>query len=267
MTGRARAWGAITILNATATGIGCALAVEAPTVAEWAWAGNALRLQTGGDERVAQAIADGRGAHASCTSPFPSSRGLKTSSSAAASLLRAAHRAKGDDLAGLGLVHASVAVARRAGVTLTGAFDDQCAVVLGGCRITDNRRDAIVQELAPERWHVAVWVPDAAIDKRGLVGIDLSSIQAEAKQAEALARQGQIGPALTRNGAAFARLYANQGLPVSTEPADVALEAGALGAGLSGTGPAVAALFESPRRLEPVAGGHWMWTRVAEGEA
>lgn len=267
MTGRARAWGAITILNATATGIGCALAVEVPTVAEWSWTGDVLRLQSGGDERVAQAIAGRRGAIASCQSAFPPSRGLKTSSSAAASLLRAAHRADGNDLAGLPLVRASVATARQAGVTLTGAFDDQCAVVLGGCRITDNHRDTIVQELAPERWHVAVWVPEAAIAKSAVARVDFAGALADVAQAERLARRGDLAQALTCNGAVFGQTYAQHGLPISYEPVQHALAAGALGAGLSGTGPAVAALFDAPCRLDPVPGGHWMWTRVAEGEA
>lgn len=269
MTGSARAWGAVTILNATATGIGCSLAVQAGAEATWEWLepDEAFTLTTGGDERIARAIAQGRPARASCLSTFPPARGLKTSSAAAAALGRAARRAQGEDLAGLDLVRDGVAACRRAGITLTGAFDDQAAVVLGGCHLTDNKADAIVAPLAVPPWHVAVWVPEHTLDKQLLRGVDWPTLAAGARAAESLALHGHVAQAMTANGALFARAYRALGLPIDVTSAQVALDHGALGAGLSGTGPAVAALFDKPVVLPPVAGGTWMWTRVAEGEA
>ncbi len=269
MTGRARAWGAVSILNATATGIGCSLAVQAGAEATWDWLepGAPFTLTTGGDERVARAVAHGRPARASCVCAFPPARGLKTSSASAAALGRAARRAQGEDLAGLELVRDGVAACRHAGITLTGAFDDQAAVVLGGCHLTDNKADAIVAPLAVPAWHVAVWVPEQTIDKRLLRGADWSSLATAAREAESLALHGRVPEAMTANGILFTRAYRALGLPVDAMPAQVAIEQGALGAGLSGTGPAVAALFDDPVALPSVQGGTWMWTRVAEGEA
>lgn len=267
-TGQGFAFGAVSILNATATGIGCALAVEAGTHAVWRLGrgrGEGLVTLGAPDDRLVRAVhaATGGGpAEVLCTSAFPPSRGLKTSSSAAAALVRAAHAATGRAATDRDVVRAAVAASRAAGVTITGALDDQCATTLGGCHLTDNRRDAVLQTLGAERWHVAAWVPDAAIPKTRAAAVDASAIAREARAAEHLATHGRLPEALTRNGAAFTRLYAAAGLPVDERPARVALQHGALGAGLSGCGPAVAALFDARVDLPAVPGGSWTWTRA-----
>ncbi|HET6398167.1 MAG TPA: shikimate kinase [Candidatus Thermoplasmatota archaeon] len=200
----------------------------------------------------------------STSSPFPPSRGLKTSSAAAAALARAALAAEGRaPLADEELERACVDASLQAGVTLTGAFDDQVACVRGGCHLADNRARRTLARLRVPDWHVAVWVPAHGIPKRDVRGIDASAVRKECEDAEASARRGDVAAALTANGAAFVRLYAAHGLPVTARPAEVALAHGADGAGLSGTGPAVAALFTSPVRLPEVAGGTWVWSRVA----
>lgn len=261
------AHGAVTILNATATGIGCALAVEAGALARWTWQGDRLVLDGAPDDRLARAVqaqCGGAGAQVSSSTRFAPARGLKTSSSAAAAMLRAAHSAQGNDLEDRDLLRRAVAASRDAGVTITGAFDDQAAVTLGGCHLTDNRRDAILQTLPSGPWHVAVWVPDQALPKSRLQGIDASAVAKDARAAEHLATHGRVAEAMTRNGQAFTRLYMAAGLPVDGRAAEVAMAHGALGAGLSGTGPAVAALFDQPVTLPEVAGGNWMWTRTVE---
>lgn len=267
MTAEGRAHGAVTILNATATGIGCALAVEAGAVARWTWQGDRLVLDGAPDDRLARAVQQqcgGAGAQVSTSTRFAPARGLKTSSSSAAAMLRAAHAARGDGLEDRELLRAAVRASRDAGVTLTGALDDQAAVTLGGCHLTDNRRDAVLQTLPAERWHVAVWVPDEGLPKPRLQGVDASAVAKDARAAERLAMQGRLAEAMTRNGEAFTRLYAAAGLPVDARPAAVALANGALGAGLSGTGPAVAALFGARTDLPSVSGGQWLWTRAVE---
>lgn len=265
--GVGKAHGAVTILNATATGIGCALAVEAGALARWTWQGDRLVLDGAPDDRLARAIqahCGGAGAQVSSSTRFAPARGLKTSSSAAAAMLRAAHAARGGALDDRKLLRAAVAASRAAGVTLTGALDDQAAVTLGGCHLTDNRRDAVLQTLPAEPWHVAVWVPDQPLPKALLHGLDAGAAAKEARAAEHLASHGRIPEAMTRNGAAFTRLYVAAGLPVDGRAAQVALANGALGAGLSGTGPAVAALFDERRDLPAVTGGQWLWTRAME---
>ena len=267
--GRGRAYGAITILNGTATGIGCSLAVEAGTDATWQWtAAGTWKFDASpvSDDRLALALArmldveagKTRGANVTCTSSWLAQRGLKTSSAAAAAMLRAALPGASDD----DVMQRAVAASRAAGVTLTGAWDDQAAVVRGGCHLADSRAGRILCSFDVPRWHVAVWVADVALPKERVAGVDVSRL---AERANALARtltEATVPETLTRNGELFHAAYAAAGLPVTDEPTRVALRAGALGAGLSGCGPSIGALFEAPVHLPPVHGGRWVWTRA-----
>ena len=268
--GRGAAFGAVTVVNATATGTGCALAVEGGATATWTRTlDKAITLRPAGDDALVQAVAaemqdrlHGRGAVVEVACAAPPSRGLKTSSSVAAALVRAAAGSDGRVLGDAEVEALAVAASRRAGVTLTGAYDDQVATVRGGCHLTDNPASRVVQAIAVKPWAVALWVPEASITKGRLRGLDLSPAAEAVRRAAALAAAGDVPGAMTENGRAYHALYAKAGLPVDDRPVHVALEHGALGAGLSGTGPAVAALFDQPRKLPPVPGGTWRWTKV-----
>lgn len=290
-TGWGSTHGAVTVLNATATGIGCSLAVEGGVQAMWEWlphqaaeAGVAVATAAAGlaagsdviegvpDHRLVEAVrarldAPGsrRGVRVSVRSLFPPARGLKTSSSAAAALLCAARTAQGERPKNEELVAEAVQVSHEAGVTLTGALDDQAATVLGGCHLADNRAGTLLDSVPVQNWAVAIWVPVAAIPKASLANLDASVLRDELAGLPGLVREGAVPEAMTRNGRAFTRLYQQAGLPVDARPAEVALSAGALGAGLSGTGPAVAALFRRRTTLPEVAGGKWAWTRPVPG--
>jgi shikimate kinase len=266
-TGRGEAFGAVSIINATATGIGCSLAVNLRTTATWTPGGEGLRTTGVPDVRLVEAVAAelgaDRGADVTVLCPTPAGRGLKTSSSVAAALVRAVLDADGTPAGDAAEVERlAVAACRRAGVTLTGALDDQAAVVRGGCHLADTRKDLLLSSPPVSPWQVALWVPDQGIDKARLAGLDLSPIHGEVAAAVELAKAGRLAEAMTANGRAYQSAYAAAGLPVDDLPARVALAKGALGAGLSGTGPAVAALFERRVELAPVRGGTWRWTRT-----
>jgi shikimate kinase len=269
LVGHGRAHGAISVLNATATGVGCSLAIVGGVEATWRWDdGAGMRLDAAGvDDRLARAVMarlpkGGPGAVVQTRSTFPPSRGLKTSSSAAAALVQAATRSLGYEWKAPAIVEAAVAACRDAGITITGALDDQVAVTRGGCVVVDTVNGDLVRRIPVPPWHVAVWVPEAHIPKQAAAAVALGPITAEMEQlAEDLVLEN-LPQTLTDNGRLFARIYAAHGLPVRQEPADVALAHGALGAGLSGTGPAVAALFDEPVALPAVPGGTWAWSRV-----
>ncbi len=258
------AFGAVTVLNATATGRGCSLALVDGMEAIWEWQDEGVIIQGAPDARLAKACVQvaagtmGRpaGARITTRSHWPPSRGLKTSSQAAAAMLRAA---------GLPDVEAAaVEASRQAGVTITGAFDDQVAVCRGGCHLTDNVRQQVLARFPVDPWHVAVWVPEHAISKEQVASLDATAIAPAIHDAEAKLLADDIPAALTANGQAYTQLYLAAGLRVDPRPAQVALSAGALGAGLSGTGPAVAALFDARVDLDPVPGGTWQWSMAQE---
>lgn len=270
-TGAGMAFGAVTILNATATGIGCALAIQAPTTATWTWQGAGLQLEGAPDTLLATAVlavaqvafAEQRGAVLTVNCPFPPRRGLKTSSSVAAALFRAAAHASARTLSQEEVESLAVEACRRAGITLTGALDDQVAVIRGGCHVTNNLADQILRSIAAPTVQVAIWIPDAEIPKASVRELRVASIAPEISKARTLLEAGDLAGAMTVNGRAFTALYLEAGLPVNPNVAEVALAYGALGAGLSGTGPAVAALFANRIELPTISGGSWMWTEVA----
>lgn len=265
------AHGAVTVINATATGRGAALAVRGGVEAAWQWEGDTFRWQNlDVDDRLAQAVFPRMQAHlrtragaiAGTRSTFPPSRGLKTSSSAAAALVRAAARAHGTRIGDEDVETIALAAGIDAGVTLTGAYDDLVATVRGGCHVTDNRVNKVLDSFKVRPWPVAVWVPEARIRKEDVAGIDATGVAKDIEHAEGALYEGDIPLAMTLNGDAFFTLYQEAGLPVTERPARAALEAGALGAGLSGTGPAVAAVFRKKRGIPAVEGGTWHWTEA-----
>lgn len=268
---------AVTVVNATATGRGASLGIQGGVKATWTWREEpGVHLDSDVDDRLAQAalaVLQERldrtppGAWITTQSSFPPSRGLKTSSAAAAAMLRAATKALGSEMSPAELIHAAIDASCRAEVTLTGAFDDQIAVVHGGCHFTDNTIPSVLRIIRTKPWHVAVWVPEAAIPKADVRRLDTRPIRSAIEEAEAILERGDIPGALQENGDAFLSFYAQEGLPVSDAPVNVALHAGAEAAGLSGTGPAVAALFADQVDLPAVKGGRWHWSRVVEGPA
>ncbi len=274
MIGKGSALGAITIINATATGTGCSIAIDEKTTATWQWRGEGLDWRGMTDDALARAVyaracaATGRsGAIVDCGSPFPPSRGLKTSSAAAIAMARAAFDAADHHADEATLETLCIDAAIEAGVTLTGAYDDQVAVGRGGCHVTDNKARKILFSVDVPTRHVAIWVPQQALPKATVKAVNVSGIAGDIAEATKLAIAGDVGAALTRNGAAYHRVYKAAGLPVDDAPARLALEYGALGAGLSGTGPAVAALFDQRLDLPAIAGGSWMWGLTVGADA
>jgi shikimate kinase len=131
-----------------------------------------------------------------------------------------------------------VAAAREVGVTVTGAFDDASASMVGGVVVTDNTADALLaRETRP--WDVLVWTPP---ERAYSADADVERCQHVSAMADLvceLALDGRFGEAMTVNGLAY-----SAALGFSTEPAVEAM-AHVEGVSLSGTGPSVVAVGES----------------------
>jgi shikimate kinase len=252
--GKARCHGAITVVNAIATGKGAAVGIALHTEAEVELRPSGhlvVDIQSAEREPTAlvratiqRAFAAGNcadlGAYVTTRSDIPAARGLKSSSAAANAILLAALEAAGklDAIPDDELIRLGVEAAITAGVTITGAFDDASACFRGGLCCTDNGRRELLQRTEVDESLVAVLhVPQERIPKSSLGKVEWARVAPQAEQAFELAMKGDWMQALRVNGAAYAGL-----LGVSQEPARVALEAGALAAGLSGTGPSTAAV-------------------------
>jgi shikimate kinase len=253
MEGTAKAPAAGTVLNALATGTGSAFAIDEHTTAavsltdgagvtgEVAGAEDAdTRLVERCVERVTDRFGDGEGGTVRTESEVPMAAGLKSSSAAANATVLATLDALGatDALSRTEAARVGVAAARDVGVTVTGAFDDATASMLGGVTVTDNERDELLARDEPA-WDVLVWTPperaysaDAPVERCRRVA-PVADLVAD------LALDGAYQRAMTVNGLVFCAA-----LGFSPEPLIEAV-ADADGVSLSGTGPSVTAVGDS----------------------
>jgi shikimate kinase len=298
MRGRAVAPGAGTVLNALATGRGAAFALDAETtatvdldasgeiegqVADAPDADTALIERC--VERVVDRYGDGEGGRVRTESEVPMAAGLKSSSAAANATVLAALSAldvpvvegDADDTAPESATSADsgpitrtaacrigVAAARDAGVTVTGAFDDASASMLGGVTVTDNRADELLVR-DEVTWDALVWTPP---ERAHSADADVARCERVAPVADLvaeLALDGRYGTAMTVNGLAFAAA-----LGFSPDPAVEALPHVA-GVSLSGTGPSVVAVGDREglarvrEHWDDRAGTTWPTTTRADG--
>jgi shikimate kinase len=248
------AHGAATIINAIATGKGAAIGVDLWTRASVSLTDEPGKVETkilsnsSEDNLLAEktvyrvlkhfGLAEELGAKVETRSNIPIARGLKSSSAAANAIALATTAALERRLEDISVVKLGVDGALDAKVTITGAFDDACASYFGGIVITDNMKRRIIRrfELA-EAPAVLFYVPAT---KNYTAKSDVKCMKAMAsvvKIAYKEALKGNHWAALTLNG-----LIYSSALGYDTSPAVDSLTAGALAAGLSGTGPAVTAI-------------------------
>ena len=264
MDATARAPAAGTVLNALANSRGAAFAIDAYTTATVSLdpdaevtaevAGNP-DADTGLVERclelVVEAYGDGEGGHVRTESEVPMAAGLKSSSAAANATVLATLAALtvpvGDGAGGPSRLEAArigVRAAREAGVTVTGAFDDASASMLGGVTVTDNDADELLAR-EPIDWDVLVWTPPETAYSADADVERCRRIAAVADFVLETALDGRYREAMTVNGFAFCAA-----LGFSAEPLIEALPE-ADGVSLSGTGPSVTAIGP-PSGLETV---------------
>jgi shikimate kinase len=255
LKGEATCFGAGTIVNAIATGRGAAfaLALRATATATF-WpedSGVLARVPSGIDPALVRSAArrvlerGGKegGLEVAIDSEIPMSRGLKSSSAVANAVVEASARALDLQLDPSEVLRISVDAAFDAGVTITGAFDDASASLLGGLCITDNRaRRILALDRLPQDLVSVVWIPRRTIPKARLKGIDFRSIRPLVEEAFHLALRGDYFRAMELNSRAYAPL-----LGVDEAPAARARAAGAVAAGITGAGPAIVALAKLSR--------------------
>ena len=246
-TGYATALGAGTIINAIATWKGSAFGIDLQTSAE---------VQLNSSDRIKGTIKGGGnpkliercvqlvfekfdyqdGATVKTKSEVPIASGLKSSSAAANASVLAALDAIGEKMEPLDAALLGVQAAKDARVTITGAFDDAAASMLGGVVVTDNRELSLISRDVMES-EVIIYAPmEKAYSSK--TDVKRSRIVAPwVDMAYELCIEGNYEKAMTLNGF----LYCSA-LGFDTGPMLMALEAGVEGTSLSGTGPAYTAL-------------------------
>jgi len=250
MNGRAACRGAATIVNAIATGKGAAfgISLETDAVVELRPGDGPIILRESNESPdlpvgcvravISRTIKKGVEGEVRIRSEIPVSRGLKSSSAVSNAVVLAAARAVGSDLPDMDVLLMGIDESMKAGVTITGAFDDASACFLGGVVVTNNRSFTILNRgnLDPDL-EVLIHVPTRRITKASLKNTDFSPIREKIESAVDLAMKGEYLKAMEINSKAYAKV-----LDVPEDAAELARRHGALAAGISGTGPATVAL-------------------------
>lgn len=270
--GYAYAYGAGTIINAISTWKGAAFGIDLKTQAEVILTDNKEiigYMEEGGDTTLIERSVeltlsrfDSKiGAKVATKSQIPIASGLKSSSAAANATVLATLDALGEKLEPLEVIKIGVQAALDAKVTITGAFDDACASMLGGFVITDNKKKELIKREERDS-QVLILAPEKRVLSSGTNVLRSRLIGKWVEMAYKEAIAGNYEKAMTLNGFLYCAA-----LGFSTDPMMMALELGIDGVSLSGTGPAYTALG-SPElldKLEPVwerFGGKVIRTKV-----
>lgn len=247
--------GAGTIINAISTYKGAAFGIELWTQAEVELGSDFRSISgeielTGGEqndtsliERCVELVLNKFDlpprAHVKTRSDIPLGSGLKSSSAAANAAVVATLDAIGEQLNALDVIRIGVEAALDTGVSITGAFDDACASLLGGIVITDNKKRELIMRVEKDS-DVIIFVPrekafsaDTDVKRSRLIAPWVNI-------AYDLALQERFEDAMTLNGFLYCAA-----LNFDTEPMLKALECGVTGVSLSGTGPSFVALVDA----------------------
>lgn len=247
--------GAITVVNAMATGKGAALGIRLWTRARVELTNDpghfSGQIANDRDEnksllyttvmRVLRKYGVHRmfGANIETKSNIPIAVGLKSSSAASNAVALATVKALNQRVNDLEILQLAVKSSLDAGVTLTGAFDDASACYFGGLVVTDNRRNQILKQftLLDRSLNVLIYIPYGKKYSGDVQRKGFSKIEGLVDFAHKEALKGNYPFSMILNGIAYSRALGFDLTPVTD-----ALENGALAAGLSGKGPAIAAV-------------------------
>ena len=265
MHGVGRATAAVSIVNALPTGIGCALGIglEAEVTIDLEPRPNGSETELTADPTHASpvvttafrlAVAKFLGGRPVLgrlvvRSAVPVARGLKSSSAVASATARAVAAAAGARDSPEEIARLSAVAARTAGVSATGAFDDALAGVQPGFVVTDNGADQLLRSGPAEPgWEAALLVPETRHRPSPEWAPAFAREGARGREAAELARAGKWWAAMECNTKLVESVIGYAYEPLRTE----LRAAGALAAGVSGLGPALAAIQPAARTEEVV---------------
>jgi len=168
-------------------------------------------------------------------SEIPTGFGLKSSSAISSCVSLACATLFRPNWNDYQIILAGVEASLETGVSITGALDDACGCYYGGFAVTDNYKKKIIKrELVPTNLIPIIFIPRSR--KRGNIK-KLKTLGPVFEQAWNLAKNSDYFNAMILNGLATSTIL-NSKPKIITE----LLENGAVGASISGNGPAIAAL-------------------------
>ncbi len=245
---KATVHGAISIVNAIATGKGSTLGIsdKVEVIAE-STEGTGISIETENrnlssrliNKTIEKIIPKNKLAKTKLkiclNSQIPTGFGLKSSSAISSAVALACANLFKPKATDSQILLAGVDASIETKVSITGAYDDACACYYGGFIVTDNlRRKLIRSEKGPKNNVVVIFIPKNR--RRGNVK-NLKTLDVVFDRAWGLAKNGDYWNAMIINGLATSVIL-NSDPKIITE----LVENGAIGASVSGNGPAIAAV-------------------------
>lgn len=250
---RANMHGAVSIVNAIATGrgatLGISLGIQA-TIEKESGKGilfdnresnlSARLIRRVVETAVPRQELEQNKLRISVKTDIPSGYGLKSSSAISSVISLACAKLFKPQATDLDILKDGVHASIQSRVSMTGAFDDACACYFGGFVVTDNTNIKIIKaEKAPEDLSAVIFIPRSR--KRGNAR-KLTILHNVFSQAWDLASRSDYWNAMILNGLATSAI-------LDSDPKILTdlMESGALGASVSGNGPAVAAVAKNDK--------------------
>ncbi len=246
---KATVHGAISIVNAIATGkgatLGTSLKVEALLESQ---KGKGITIYSEKNENISSKLInktvekivpkkelERTKLWINLTSQVPTGYGLKSSSAISTSVALACSKIFNPSISDKKILLAGVEASIETRVSITGAYDDACACYYGGFNVTDNYKKKIIHsENAPNDLIAVIFIPRSR--HRGNVR-KLHLLRSIFEQAWNLAKRSEYWDAMTLNGLATSAILSSHPKILSE-----LLDNGALAASISGNGPAIAAV-------------------------
>jgi len=248
--------GSATVINAIATGYGSAFGIGRYVTAEVKLKSSKVTCKSDKDvdttlielcvRKVLEKFDIDTGVSVKTYSDLPVASGLSSSSATSNAVTLATVLATSKEyipdykLDEFEVLNMAIDASLKAGVTITGAFDDASASFFGGLTITDNIQRKILKSWDMEKQNILIYMPyKKSITAQSDVG-RMKLLAPYVKLAFSEALKGDIYKALTLNGLLYcAALEFNPNIALD------ALSAGAVAAGLSGTGPSFVAITDN----------------------
>lgn len=171
----------------------------------------------------------------SLNSEIPTGYGLKSSSAISSAVALATAKLFKQKINDPKILLAGVNASIETKVSLTGAFDDACACYFGGFMVTDNyKRKIISSKKAPTNLKVVIFIPKSR--KRGNIK-KLKTLKPVFERAWSFAKNSDYWNAMILNGFATSSILDSDPKLITS-----LVEKGAIGASISGNGPSIAAV-------------------------
>src|SRR5215217_8083487 len=239
--------GAISIVNAIATGKGSALGISLKVIAEVKINdGQGINFPDNKADKlinniihytIPKDIIDNNSISIKISSDIPAGWGLKSSSAVSNAVALACCMIGKDEIDDYSVLESAVRASRDAKVTVTGAYDDSTACYFGGFVITDNYSNKLLRrENGPLDLLALILLPNNSTRRNPL---KLKILPEFFEQAIQSAENSDFWRAMTLNGLLVSSLMGYDYSPIL-----FSIENGALSASISGNGPSIAVIIE-----------------------